>query len=167
MMTDKTAFMLTLCGAAAMSLSACGSKSEEPVSSEENAPDESIAAAAVAQAPAPASDTSGAAVEPDADKPGAPTPSVDDIAAKAIKPAEPVKEDSPARQTRPQSRWRRQWLPRLRKKPWLLRYDPHHSANVLSAIRTSRDKSPALAPICLALQGRRLALSPAMLSRPP
>ena len=96
MMTDKTAFMLTLCGAAAMSLSACGSKSEEPVSSEENAPDESIAAAAVAQAPAPASDTSGAAVEPDADKPGAPTPSVDDIAAKAIKPAEPVKEDSPA-----------------------------------------------------------------------
>tara|TARA_R110000868_G_scaffold63877_16_gene192337 strand:+ start:2332 stop:2997 length:666 start_codon:yes stop_codon:yes gene_type:complete len=101
MMTDRTAFMMTLCGAAAMSLAACGSESADTAVNETNAPDNSVASVAVAQPPAdPANtaDTADAAIEASADMPETPSPSGDKITAKSTKVTEPVKDDPPALQ---------------------------------------------------------------------
>jgi cytochrome c len=93
MMINKTSFMITLCGAAAMCLSACGSKPEDAPAMEANEPSSS---ADVATAPAASASTGDAAIEASTDKPVTTPPSVDEIAAKSIKTAEPVKDDSPA-----------------------------------------------------------------------
>ena len=95
-MINKTSFMINLCSAAAMSLSACGSKPEDTAANEVNAPNKSIASATVAQAPAASADSGKTVIDTSADKPGTTAPSVDEIAAKATKAAEPVKEDPPA-----------------------------------------------------------------------
>lgn len=96
MMTDRTAFMITLCGAAALCLAACGSESADTTANETNAPDNSVASVAVTQAPADAADTADAAIEASADKPQNPSPSVDEMAAKSNGVTEPVKDDPPA-----------------------------------------------------------------------
>jgi cytochrome c len=96
MMINKTSFMITLCGAAAMCLSACGAKSEDPTAIEANEPDNSIASARVTPAPADSAGTGDAAIEASAEKPGTTPPSVDEIPTKSIKAAEPVKDDPPA-----------------------------------------------------------------------
>ena len=101
MMTDRTAFMMTLCGAAAMSLAACGSESADTAVNETNAPDNSVASVAVAQPPADPANTAGtadAAIEASADMPETPSPSGDKITAKSTKVTEPVKDDPPAPQ---------------------------------------------------------------------
>ncbi|WP_323800082.1 hypothetical protein [Parasphingorhabdus sp.] len=93
--------MMTLCGAAAMSLAACGSESADTAVNETNAPDNSVASVAVAQPPAdPANtaDTADAAIEASADMPETPSPSGDKITAKSTKVTEPVKDDPPAPQ---------------------------------------------------------------------
>ncbi len=97
-MIDRTAFMMTLCGAAAMSLAACGSESADTTVNEMNAPDNSVASVAVAQAPADAADTADAAIEASADKPETPPPSGDEITAKSTRVTEPVKDEPPALQ---------------------------------------------------------------------
>ncbi|MEQ8743437.1 hypothetical protein [Parasphingorhabdus sp.] len=97
-MTDRTAFMMTLCGAAAMSLAACGSESADTTVNETNAPDNSVASVAVAQPPADAADTADAAIEASADKPETPPPSGDEITAKSTRVTEPVKDEPPALQ---------------------------------------------------------------------
>ena len=98
MMTDRTALMMTLCGAAAMSLAACGSESADTTVNETNAPDNSVASVAVAQPPADAADTADAAIEASADKPETPPPSGDEITAKSTRVTEPVKDEPPALQ---------------------------------------------------------------------
>lgn len=95
-MTDKTAFMIALCGAAAMSLSACSSQPEDTTAIEANAPDNSVASAAVASASPVSASTGDATIEASADKLGATAPSADEMSAKSIKAAEPVKDDPPA-----------------------------------------------------------------------
>ena len=97
-MTDRTALMMTLCGAAAMSLAACGSESADTTVNETNAPDNSVASVAVAQPPADAADTADAAIEASADKPETPPPSGDEITAKSTRVTEPVKDEPPALQ---------------------------------------------------------------------
>lgn len=98
MMTDRIASMIALCGAAAMSLAACGSESANRTANETNAPDSSVASVAVAQAPADATDTADAVIEASAEKPQSPPPSGDEIAAKSTRVTEPVKDDPPAPQ---------------------------------------------------------------------
>ena len=98
MMTDRTAFMMTLCGAAAMSLAACGSESADRTANETNAPDSSVASVAVAQPPADTADAADAAIEASADKPETLPPSGDEITAKSTRVTEPVKDDPPAPQ---------------------------------------------------------------------
>lgn len=90
--------MMTLCGAAAMSLAACGSESADTAANETNAPDNSVASVAVAQPPVDAADTADATIEASADKPETPSPSGDKITAKSTKVTEPVKDDPPAPQ---------------------------------------------------------------------
>ena len=93
--------MMTLCGAAAMSLAACGSESADTAVNETNAPDNSVASVAVAQPPADPANTAGtadAAIEASADMPETPSPSGDKITAKSTKVTEPVKDDPPAPQ---------------------------------------------------------------------
>jgi len=98
MMTDRTALMMTLCGAAAMSLAACGSESADTTVNETNAPDNSVASVAVAQPPVDAADIADATIEASADKPETPSPSGDEITAKSTRVTEPVKDEPPALQ---------------------------------------------------------------------
>ena len=90
--------MMTLCGAAAMSLAACGSESADRTANETNAPDSSVASVAVAQPPADTADAADAAIEASADKPETLPPSGDEITAKSTRVTEPVKDDPPAPQ---------------------------------------------------------------------
>jgi cytochrome c len=93
MMINKTSFMITLCSAAAMCLSACGSKSEDPTAIEASEPDNSIAAVRVTQAPADSAGTGDATIEASADKPDTTSPAVDEISPKSMVAVLPVKDD--------------------------------------------------------------------------
>lgn len=95
-MSNKTSFMITLCGAAAMCLYAWGSKAEDATAVEANAPGNSIASTDDKPALPASVSTGDAATKASTDKSGTTSPSVDEIPTKSIKAAEPVKDDPPA-----------------------------------------------------------------------
>lgn len=95
-MFNKTSLMVTVCSAAAMCLSGCGPKPEDTISTESNATGSNVASAGMTSAPAASASTRDTALEASTDKVGVTPPSDDEISTKAVKSADPVKDDSPA-----------------------------------------------------------------------